>query len=100
MKQIRQELGLSRKDVFRAIGIDQTMYSRLENGHANLTTENARKLEDAFGYGADWILYGDESRKKYPIGRKVIEWLWTNEKEREHVWRAMEKDLIAKQKNT
>lgn len=92
MRQMRKELGLDRRSVYEVLGIKETMYSRLENGHARLTEENARKLEDAFGYGADWILYGDESRKKFPVGRKMIEWLWNNEKEREHIWYAMKND--------
>jgi len=27
-----------------------------------LTVENAKKIEDEFGVGAEWLLYGDESK--------------------------------------
>ena len=54
-----------------------------------LTVENAQKIEDEYGVGAEWLLYGDESKKDYPVGRKMIEWLWENKEERERIWNLM-----------
>ncbi len=70
MQKMRKELGLVQREVYEPLGITRTMYSRLENGHAGVSLENAQKIEDMFGYGVDWILYGDEEKKRYPAGTK------------------------------
>ena len=90
--QIRKEYGYTQKVMYDILGITQAMYSRIENGGARLTVENAKKIEDALGVGADWILYGDETRKVYPLGRRMSEYLWRHPEERERLWRLMEKE--------
>ena len=91
LKQMRSELGLKQKAVYEVLGIGTVMYSRIENGHGSLTMINAKKIEEAFGYGKDWILYGNESRKRYPVCDRLIEFLWKNEEERKKVWERMKK---------
>ena len=87
--EMRHKLGLVQKDVRVALGISHTAYSRIENGHVRLTKENAQKIEDEYGVGAEWLLYGDESKKDYPVGKRMIEWLWENKDEREKIWHLM-----------
>ena len=89
LKQIRNELGLNQKTVYSILGINSSNYSKIENDHTTLTMENARKIEDAFGYGADWLLYGDEEKKEYPVCRRMIEYLWQHKEEREQLWEKM-----------
>jgi transcriptional regulator with XRE-family HTH domain len=93
--QMRQELGIDRKTVYKALGVTHAMYSRLESGQSRLTKENAEKLEDHFGYGVDWILYGDERKKEYPIGKSMMEWLWENKEERKLLWQKMKSSTIS-----
>lgn len=87
--QMRKELGIGQQKIYELLGITQTMYSRIENGHSKLTMENAQKIEDAFGIGTEWLLYGDEGKKKYPVGNRMVEWLWENEEERKRIWDLM-----------
>ena len=71
--EMRQELGLLQKEVCGVLGLTHTAYSRIENGHMRLTIENAQKIEDEYGVGAEWLLYGDERKKSFPVGRRMIE---------------------------
>ena len=87
--EMRHKLGLLQKDVRAVLGLTHTAYSRIENGHMRLTVENAKKIEDEFGVGAEWLLYGDESKMNYPVGKRMIEWLWENKEERERIWQLM-----------
>ena len=89
--EMRMSLGIPRKEIYEMLGITQTMYSRIENGHVGLTVENAKKIEDAYGIGAEWILYGDEGKKRYPIGNKILDYLWNHEEERKRLWEMVEK---------
>ena len=89
LKQMRIELGLSQQDVYAVLSITRTMYSRLENGHARLTPENAKKLEDMFACGAEWLLYGNVEKKNYPLSAGLMNWLWQHEDERKQLWEKM-----------
>lgn len=89
LAEMRHGLGMTQKDVREILGLTHTAYNRIENGHVKLTVENAQKIEDEYGVGAEWLLYGDESKKDYPVGRKMIEWLWENKEERERIWNLM-----------
>ena len=90
--EMRHELGLLQKDVREVLNLTHTAYSRIENGHARLTEENAQKIEDEYGIGSEWLLYGDEEKKKYPVGRRMIKWLWENEEERMRIWKLMREE--------
>jgi len=92
LAQIRKDNHIGQKVMYELLGITQAMYSRIENGHAKLTVENAKKIEDVLGIGADWILYGDETRKAYPLGRRMSDYLWRHQEERERLWRLMEQE--------
>lgn len=96
--EMRHKLGLGQKDVRAVLGISLTALSRIENGHMRLTKENAQKIEDEYGVGAEWLLYGDESKKDYPVGKRMIEWLWENKDEREKIWHLMRGELGASQR--
>ena len=73
LKQLREELGIKHKDMADIVQIARPMYGRIENGFIGLTVENAQKIEDRFGVGSEWLLYGDEEKKRYPVGRRMIE---------------------------
>ena len=86
---MRSELGLKQEDVYIILGITRAMYSRIENGHAGINTEYAKKIEDHFGIGSEWLLYGDESKKYYPVSQKLVDFLWSNIEERKRLWLKM-----------
>ena len=87
--QMRKELGLRQREVYDAIGIANPTYSRIENGKTRLTEENAKKIEERFGIGADWLLYGDAEKKEYPVSKSMIEYLWKNKELRKKIWEEM-----------
>lgn len=86
---MRKELGIDQKQVFELLGITRTMYSRIENGHARLTIENAQIIEDLLGIGIEWLLYGDEEKKVAPVGQRMEQWLWKHKDVRVKIWRMM-----------
>lgn len=88
---MRRELGLKQKDVYTELGITQAMLSLIENEKAGLSLEHAKKLENRYGYGADWLLYGDIERKEYPVSEDMVAWLWKNPDERKRIWEIMHK---------
>lgn len=51
--EMRHKLGLLQKDVRAVLGLTHTAYSRIENGRLRLTKENAQKIEDEYGVGAE-----------------------------------------------
>ena len=89
MKQIRESLCMTQTKMAKIVGISSPMYSRIENGLGGLTSENAKNVEDVLGVGADWILYGDEEKKNYPISRSMITYLWEHEELRKEIWARM-----------
>ena len=62
------------------------VYWKLRN---KLTEDKARKIADALEVGVDWILYGDQEKKYFPVNEKMIEWLKTHPEERERIWEKM-----------
>ena len=54
-----------------------------------LTEDKARKIADALEVGVDWILYGDQEKKYFPVNGKMIAWLKINPDEWERIWEKM-----------
>lgn len=56
IKLLRQENGLSMRDLEKEIGIDRNMICLIENEKRNLTLENIIKICKFFGISSDWLL--------------------------------------------
>ena len=89
LKEMRKELGLKQKDVCEVLGITKSTYARIETSRVCLSEKYAKKIEERYGYGVRWILFGDEEKKEYPVIDKMIEYLWKNEEERKKLWEKM-----------
>ena len=89
--QIRRSLNLKQSTMASALGLSRQMYNRIETGNANLTESVAKKVEDVFNVGSEWLLYGDKSKKDYPVSEKMIEFLWENKEERKKIFDLIEK---------
>ena len=50
------------------------------------------KLAEALDVGVDWLLFGDEGKKRYPADKKLIEWLWEHPEVREELWKKMDEE--------
>ena len=86
IKQMREERGISQRKFARLAGVDSSMISQVEAGERKLTKNAAEKISQAFEVGAEWLLFGDESRKDYPVNDRMIEWLWRHKGKRKELW--------------
>lgn len=57
-----------------------------------MTERTAAKLGKVLEVGVDWLLTGNEERKKYPVDGKMTEWLWQHPEVREELWKRMEEN--------
>lgn len=46
-------------------------------------------LAEALDVGVDWLVSGDERKKRYPADKKMIDWLWVHSEVREDLWKKM-----------
>ena len=89
IKSYRLGLGLSGAAFAREANIKQTNLLEIENGQQMITEKTARKIEERFEVGRDWIMYGIESEKDYPVSDKLIEWIREDPELRKELWERM-----------
>ena len=85
----RLEKGLSMWELSRRAGISQPQISMLESGKYQLKRKAGTKLAEALDVGVDWLVSGDERKRRYPADRKLIDWLWEHPEVREELWKKM-----------
>ena len=85
----RLEKGLSMWELSRKAGISQPQISMLESGKYQLKRKAGTKLAEALDVGVDWLVSGDERKRRYPADRKLIDWLWEHPEVREELWKKM-----------
>ena len=85
----RQEKGLSMWELSRRAGISQPQISLLESGKYQVKRKAAEKLAAALEVGVDWLLTGDESKKRFPADKAMVDWLWQHPEVREELWERM-----------
>lgn len=90
LKQMRIEKGLTLKELSDLVGLSDSQLCLIENGTSTLTEKRAVILGEALEVGIEWLLYGDEEKKYFPVNGKMIEWLKTHPEERERIWKMME----------
>lgn len=72
--------------VAREMGINPYKYIRYEQGVEFPSTKAIRKIADYFDVGVDWLAYGDELAKDYPVNEGMIEFLKKNPEVRKEIW--------------
>lgn len=85
----RLEKGLSMWELSRRSGISQPQISLLESGKYQLKRKAGEKLAEALDVGVDWLVSGDERKRRYPADKKLIDWLWEHPEVREELWKKM-----------
>ena len=93
IKAYRLGLGLSGTAFAREADIKQSNLCEIESGRQGITEKTARKIENRFGVGVDWIMYGLESEKDYPISETLIEWIREHPDIRKNLWEQMLNDM-------
>ena len=92
LKALRSELGLSQRAFANKVGVNNSLISEVEAGNRELSITAAKKIEAAFNIGYEWLLYGTEEKKNYPVSSKLVNWLWSDENVRKELWERMEPD--------
>lgn len=75
IKQLRKELGLSKADMSKILGVSRSTITRYENGIMNPTIEMLLKMREEFGVTIDWLVGVDTvGEDKYiPAVKKCLE---------------------------
>ncbi len=99
IRQLRKYFDLTQGEFGERIGISQHAVFDLEKDNTKLTPFSAGRIEEQFNIGKDWLMFGDEGKKNYPLSEKLTDWLWKNENIRKELWERMERDNKNEEKN-
>ncbi len=66
LKKLRKEKGFTQIKMQHLTGIDQSDYSKLENGHRNLTFEQCRRIALVLDTSMDYLAGLTDVEKAYP----------------------------------
>ncbi len=89
IREVRENAGLSQREFGEKIGMTSQGVFYLEKNKTAPTSFSVARIEDEFDVGADWLMYGDNGKKNFPVSKKLIDWLWKNEDERKRLWERM-----------
>ena len=70
IKDLRKEKGYTQVKVQMMTGIDQSDYSKIENGRRYFTFEQCRKLAIALDTSMDYLAGLTDEKKPYPRSEK------------------------------
>ena len=75
MKELREARKLNYKEFSKIVGVNAETYRNLEQGTRLMTERQAKKIANACDVGIDWLMYGEENAKEYPIDVHMLEFL-------------------------
>lgn len=75
LKQIRLEMNMTTKEFSSLINISNSHLYMVETEKKPLSEKMASEIADRLHIGVDWLLYGDERAKDYPVNEKMVDWL-------------------------
>ena len=70
LKEVRLKKGITQMEVQMETGIDQSNYSKMENGKREPTLEQAKQLSNLYETSLDYICRITDERKIYPKSRQ------------------------------
>lgn len=92
MRQAYEESGLPQREFARQTHTSTSMLGDVIAGRKKLTIHYAKKIEENLGIGADWLLYGDEKAKEYPLSDTMIKYMKEHPELRKEIHERMEAD--------
>ena len=92
LKEIRLERGMTIKEFSSLINISYTHLYMVETGNNPLSEKMASEIADRLHLGVDWLLYGDEKAKDYPVNAKMVKWLKEHPEKRMIIEQWMEEE--------
>ena len=97
---MRIEKGLTLKELSALVGLSYSQLSLIENGEYMLTEKRAADIGEALEVGVEWLLYGDEEKKYFPLNEQMAQWLWKHPEIREQIWKMMDEEKVYEQENS
>ena len=79
VKAVRRTAGLSREELANILGYSKGLVDAIEQGHRNLTLENAEKIAKACGCSEDYLLLRSEYLNKDEERRALIGKIQSND---------------------
>ncbi len=70
LKELRKERGYTQVKMQMLTGIDQSDYSKIENGKRYLSFEQCIKVADALGTSMDYLAGRTDQKEPYPKAEK------------------------------
>ena len=70
LKELRKERNYKQIKIQMMTGIDQSDYSKIENGHRNLTFEQCKRLAIALDTSMDYLAGLTDDPKPYPRSKR------------------------------
>lgn len=92
MRMVYEESGLTQREFGKQTHTSTSMLSDVISGRKQLTIRYAKKVEEALGVGADWLLYGDERAKDYPFTDTMMKYIKTHPDIRKEIQESMKTD--------
>lgn len=68
LKELREDLGLTQKEIADQLGYNQSYYSQIERGDKGMTSKLTTKLFVLFGVSSDWLLNGIGNKPSVVLG--------------------------------
>ncbi len=66
IKDLREDMDKSQKDIAKELNISQVAYSYYEIGKRNIPIETLSKIADYYNTSTDYLLYRTKTFKPYP----------------------------------
>ncbi len=92
VRNLRQEMEMSQNKFAEFTGVQQADINRVEAGKGTLGPQSLKRIAESCHVGMEWLLYGDNSKKLYPVDDKMIAYLWENELLRKKIYQSMVED--------
>lgn len=86
VKQARVDNNKTLKELSDLVNLSDSQLCLIENGESNLTKKRAADIARVLHVGVEWLLYGDEKKKEYPVDQTMTEWLWNHPEIRKEIW--------------
>lgn len=91
-RQAYMESGITYRDLAKRSHTAVSMLSDVMSGRKSLTMKYAKKLEETLGVSADWLLYGDEESKEYPLTDAMMKYIKTHPEIRKEIKQRMDEE--------
>ena len=92
LKEIRLERGMTIKEFSSLINISYTHLYMVETGNNPLSEKMAGEIADRLHLGVDWLLYGNERAKNWPLDTEMVKWLKEHPEKRMIIEQWMEEE--------